>query len=344
MPGDKVSCYHYISPVPGRVVSSSGRSSSAHGYVAGTIYVDHASGWIFHRPQKSIAASDTIRGKLLLEREATEVNTKIKSYHSDNGVFNSDEFRQHCDQLDQTQTFSGVGAKFQNGVAERSILTICSMARANMLHAALHWPGMKFLNFWPMAMSYAIWIYNQLPQKSSGLSPEELWSRNKSAQTNLKRAHVFGCPVYVLHPKLQDGKSIPKWDAKARQGVFVGYSTEHSSTVALVYNTLPPNTFHPSTTSSLTMPSLQFQPSRLKLKETRSLSSYMQQRHASTTLMLLMQTQGELFQATIGIGTYQLLRLQRELSSQRELQYQREVSFQREPTFQKIIQMVLQSE
>ena len=240
-PGDRISCDHYVSPVPGRVVSTSGHSSTTHGYVAGTIYVDHASGWIFHRAQKSISASDTIRGKLLLEREAVEVGTKIKAYHSDNGVFNSEEFRKHCDQLDQTQTFSGVGAKFQNGVAERSILTVCSMARASMLHAALHWPGMKFLTFWPMAMTYAIWIYNQLPQRSSGLSPEELWCRNKSSRTNLKRAHVFGCPVYVLHPKLQDGQSIPKWNAKARQGVFVGYSTEHSSTVALVYN---PSTQH----------------------------------------------------------------------------------------------------
>jgi hypothetical protein len=47
--------------------------------------------------------------------------------------------------------------------------------------------------------------------------------------------------VYVLDPRLQDDKSIPKWDSKARLGVFVGYSHEHSSTVPLIYN---PKTQH----------------------------------------------------------------------------------------------------
>ena len=152
-PGDCISCDHYISPVPGRVIATSGHSSSAHGYTAGTIYVDHSSGWIFHRPQKSTTADETIRGKLLLEREASDVNVKIKAYHSDNGIFSSKDFRAHCNSLNQELSFSGVGAKFQNGVAERSIQTICNMARANMIHASLCWPGMKFISFWALAMS-----------------------------------------------------------------------------------------------------------------------------------------------------------------------------------------------
>jgi hypothetical protein len=115
-----------------------------------------------------------------------------------------------------------------------------------MLHATLHWPGFKFISFWALAMTYAIWCYNRLPSDSDddGRTPEELWSKTKlSARSTVKRARVFGCPVYVLDPKLQDGKSIPKWKSKARQGVFVGFSEEHSSTVALVYN---PTTQHVS--------------------------------------------------------------------------------------------------
>jgi hypothetical protein len=240
-PGDCISCDHYISPVPGRVVAPSGHSSTTNGYVGGTLYVDHASGWIFHRAQRTINASDTIRGKLVLEREAAEVGVKIKAYHSDNGVFSSKEFKSHCTSLGQDLTFSGVGAKFQNGVAERGIGTVCNMARANMLHATLSWPGMKFISFWALAMSYAIWCYNRLPPSADGSTPEELWSKNKSTRSTIKRARVFGCPVYVLDPKLQDGKSIPKWNSKARQGIFVGFSESHSSTVALVYN---PTTQH----------------------------------------------------------------------------------------------------
>jgi hypothetical protein len=71
-PGDRISCDHYISPVPGRVVAASGYSSSRHGHTCGTIYVDHASGFVFVRNQKSVSAKDTIRGKLLFEREAAD--------------------------------------------------------------------------------------------------------------------------------------------------------------------------------------------------------------------------------------------------------------------------------
>ena len=54
---------------------------------------------------------------------------------------------------------------------------------------------------------------------------------------DFRRAHVFGCPVSVLEPKLQDGKKIPKWEPRARPGLFVGFLTIHSSLVALVLNT-----------------------------------------------------------------------------------------------------------
>eukprot|EP00804_Cyclotella_cryptica_P016249 CCRYP_005730-RC/>CCRYP_005730-RC protein AED:0.47 eAED:0.42 QI:0/-1/0/1/-1/0/1/0/200 len=115
------------------------------------------------------------------------------------------------------------------------------MARANMLHATLHWPERSFIDLWPLAMDYAVWVYNRLPQHGAGLSPEELFSGIKFPRSGLPRAHVFGSPVYVLDPRLQDGKKIPKWDSRARQGIFVGFSTRHSSLVPLILN---PRTQH----------------------------------------------------------------------------------------------------
>jgi hypothetical protein len=52
----------------------------------------------------------------------------------------------------------------------------------------------------------------------------------------LRRAKVFGCPVYVLEPRFQDGKKIPKWEPRARRAQFLGFSKEHSSLSALVRN------------------------------------------------------------------------------------------------------------
>jgi hypothetical protein len=47
---------------------------------------------------------------------------------------------------------------------------------------------------------------------------------------------VIGCPVFVLDPKLQDAKKIPKWNMRSRRGVYLGISKHHSSTVHLVPN------------------------------------------------------------------------------------------------------------
>eukprot|EP00804_Cyclotella_cryptica_P000828 CCRYP_001075-RA/>CCRYP_001075-RA protein AED:0.12 eAED:0.13 QI:0/0/0/1/0/0.25/4/0/1066 len=207
-----------------------------NGYTCGTIYVDHCSTFIYIHHQLTTAASDTIRSKMLLESKAADVGVTIRQFHSDNGVFISNEFREHCTCLGPTLRFSGVGAHHQNGVAEQAIQTITNMACANMLHATLHWPDRSFIDLWPLAMNYAVWVYNKLPQHGTGLSPEELFSGIKCSQSNLPRAHVFGCPVYVLDPRLQDGKKIPKWESRARQGIFVGLSPHHSTSVPLVLN------------------------------------------------------------------------------------------------------------
>ena len=71
----------------------------------------------------------------------------------------------------------------------------------------------------------------------TGLCPNEAWSQTRVAHEDFCHAHVFGCPVYVLEPKLQDNQVIPKWHPCTRLGMFLGFSTVHSSLVPLVLNT-----------------------------------------------------------------------------------------------------------
>jgi hypothetical protein len=52
----------------------------------------------------------------------------------------------------------------------------------------------------------------------------------------LCRLRVWGRPVYVLDPRLQDGKKLPKWYPRSRRGMFLGFSTQHSSTVLCILN------------------------------------------------------------------------------------------------------------
>jgi hypothetical protein len=48
--------------------------------------------------------------------------------------------------------------------------------------------------------------------------------------------HVWGCPVYVLHPKIQQGQKLPRWAPRSKRGMFLGLSQQHTSEVHLVLN------------------------------------------------------------------------------------------------------------
>jgi len=86
-----------------------------------------------------------------------------------------------------------------------------------------------------MAVDYAVYIYNNLPN-TDGISPNDLFTGTNSSPQKLKDMHVWGCPVYVLDPTLQQGKKLPRWQPKSRKGIFVGFSQSHSSNVPLVLN------------------------------------------------------------------------------------------------------------
>ena len=92
---------------------------------------------------------------------------------------------------------------------------ISQYARANMLHAAYHWHEYANIKLWPQAVDYAVWVFNRLPAITTGLSPNKLWSRTHCTNQDLRRACPFGCPVYILDPKLQGGGKIPIWDPRA---------------------------------------------------------------------------------------------------------------------------------
>jgi hypothetical protein len=87
-----------------------------------------------------------------------------------------------------------------------------------------------------MAMSYSAYLWNHMPQQGVGLSPEELFTRSKASNSPLLNSKVWGCPAYVLDPKLQDGIKIPKWSPRSRRGQFVGFSRHHATNISVVRN------------------------------------------------------------------------------------------------------------
>jgi len=131
--------------------------------------------------------------------------------------------------------FSGVGAHFQNGVAERAIQTVTTWARAMMMHQLQHWPDEFDEALWPFAMDHAVHLWNNIPRHRSGLSPIELFTGLKQPQNDtILRARVWGCPAYALDPKLQDGHKLPKWKKRSRCGMYLGASPEHAESVGRI--------------------------------------------------------------------------------------------------------------
>ena len=78
-----------------------------------------------------------------------------------------------------------------------------------MIHAALRWPDASYNSLCTMAMAHDVHLHHHNPHISSGMSPEEFYTRSKSYHSSLQNSHPWGCPTYVLEPILQDGKNLP---------------------------------------------------------------------------------------------------------------------------------------
>jgi hypothetical protein len=242
-PGQRISCDLYESTHKGRLPNTRGKESSDLKYAGGAIFMDVASKFVFVEHMPNLTAAFAINAKHSLERFASSFGVQIKEYLTDNHPFQAKDFVQDCINQRQLHTLSGVGAHHQNRV-ERSVQTIFGWARAMMLHFIMHWPKEAKLELWPFAVSYAVWLWNNMPEPGNRLSPLEVFTGVQfDDYRHLQRVRVFGCPVFVLEARLQDAKKLPKWSKRAYQGIFLGFSEKHHSTVALVLN---PETGHVS--------------------------------------------------------------------------------------------------
>ena len=166
--------------------------------------MDHMSGYIHIGHQLGFSTSETLRVKQDYERYCLDHGVVVDMYLADNGVFKANKFVAHIREHNQRLRFCGVNAHHQNGVAERSIRTVSDMARAMMLHASIRWKDGIDSTLWPMATDYAAYIYNHMPDRN-GIAPADLFTGSQFPRHKLKDLHVWGCPVYVLDPTLQQG-------------------------------------------------------------------------------------------------------------------------------------------
>ena len=90
-------------------------------YTCATVFVDHHSDLTFTHLQKSLTVEDTVKAKRAFEAFSRRHGVKIQHYHSDNGRFADKEFIKAVTDANQTISFCGAYAHFQNGKAEKRI-------------------------------------------------------------------------------------------------------------------------------------------------------------------------------------------------------------------------------
>ena len=210
----------YVSAVRGRLPESYGKEKTDKQYTGGAIFVDHKSRLVHHTHQFSTTAAETVNSKHNFERFCNSHGVKIKEYVADNNPFHSVDWKDDCKNQLQEFHYSGVGAHHQN-YAERHILIILTTAWPILLHFAIHWPQKADTQLWPFAVDHTVYLWNNMPKIDTELSPLEVFTKTLfHNHHHLQCLHIFGCPVYVLDPKLQDAKKLPKWERRSRCGIY----------------------------------------------------------------------------------------------------------------------------
>jgi hypothetical protein len=243
--GKKPKGVGHVSTAPGHMVSVDKLESRVEGFIsqlkgtltrktykAATVFVDHFSRMSYVHLQESLTSADTVEAK---EAYAINMGVRIQHYHDDNGRFADNGFMNAVKKQQQTISFCGVNAHFQNGVAEKRIRDLQEQAHTMLLHAKSRWSEVISIHLWQYALRSANHLIQVTPDKEDGTPPLERFSGEEVSE-NLKDCHTPLCPIYELNSVLASGNSIPKWDDRCRLGTNLGPSPRHVSNVSLVLN------------------------------------------------------------------------------------------------------------
>ncbi|GKB03804.1 putative ribonuclease H-like domain-containing protein [Tanacetum coccineum] len=141
------------------------------------------------------------------------VDHKVKVIRCDNGTeFKNKEMNQFCEMKGILRQYSVARTPQQNGVAERRNRTLIEAARTMLADSKLP------TTFWAEAVNTACYVQNRvLVVKPHNKTPYELFH---GRTPTLSFMRPFGCPVTILNTI----DHLGKFDGKADEGFFVGYS------------------------------------------------------------------------------------------------------------------------
>jgi len=143
-----------------------------------------------------------------------EKNCGISSTKSDHGrEFQNEKFDKFCSKFGIKHNFSAPRTPQQNGVVERKNRSLEELARTLLNETNLP----KY--FWADTVSTTCYVLNRvLIRPILKKTPYELF---KGRKPNISHLKVFGCKCFILN---NEKDNLGKFDSKADEGIFLGYS------------------------------------------------------------------------------------------------------------------------
>ena len=81
-----------------------------------------------------------IESKAAYEQTEATFGIRVKKFYTDNGIFAGEGFMSDESNNNQTISYCGVGAHFQNGIAEAAIKKLTEKVMTMLIHAKHRWP------------------------------------------------------------------------------------------------------------------------------------------------------------------------------------------------------------
>ena len=121
-------------------------------------------------------------------------------------------------------------------MTERAIQTRVNSDRTMTLRQSLHLPEVFNKCLWPFILSHTAYLWNNLPNGHHGLTTLEIFTGVKQNVLVVRNEKTWGCRLYVLDPKLQDGKKLPKWSHRLRREQYLAKPLLHAISIELIRN------------------------------------------------------------------------------------------------------------
>ena len=95
----------------------------------GDLYLWTIQGYLFVVHKVVLNTVEIIMSNISFEREGHKYGVVVNTYHTDNVIFNAEEFMKYMFKSEQKINFGGTGDPQQNGVSEEEIKIVVNISK-----------------------------------------------------------------------------------------------------------------------------------------------------------------------------------------------------------------------